>query len=207
MNVAAISLIKGRWIVACDANMTPELLSSSGWLEMVDGVISHSGQMTSSANNIDFFVKDRATADCVHGVQLIRDAETYPHTAVRLLLRANEPRRLRRCLAKPPHIPSIIPDGPHTQPLHEVLTGDREKLTEAERETLIDTPATWDRRPKKRAAARASNASTTSDASEVQRLAHHWTSTSRNIFSAMLGRDVGTSDQAKFVWKPVDNST
>ena len=165
------------------------------------------GQTTSSANNIDFFITDKATADCVHALQVINDAGTFPHSAVRLLLRANEPRRLRRCLAKPPHVPSVFPDGPYTQPLHDVLTGDRAELTEAERAALVDTPASWDSRIKKRAAAIARKAYSACQTSEVELLAHQWTHASRNVYSALLGRDVGTSDQAKFVWKPIDNST
>ena len=201
---AALSLIEGRWIVASDVNMPPDVLASSGWPDMVQGVISHCGRPTSSANNIDYFITDKATADCIHAVQLVDDAGVFPHAAVRLLIRANEPRRLRRCLAKSPHVPAIFPDGPHTEALQQVLSGERQGLTEEERTALTDTPASWSRRIGWRTRAIVERIRT-KNLSEVDALCHKWTTTSRNVFSALLGRDVGTSDEARFAWRPIDD--
>ena len=103
--------LRGPWIVGGDFNLTPDMLRTSGWLFLVNGVLHSPGVATCKGRQIDFFVTSAALAPAVAAVLVVGDTGSGPHSAVRMLLKA-APRGLKvRCLAAPRKFPAFLPAG------------------------------------------------------------------------------------------------
>ena len=123
---ANLATANGNWLLAMDANMCPEVLQQTGWLDLVNGVIHHCGQETCGRNNYDYFVATASVSRTVHGVQKITDRGINHHSAVRILLKAGNIRRRRRVLQKPPRVPGIMPQWPQPQQIHDWQESDKQ---------------------------------------------------------------------------------
>ena len=115
---AAVSKLKGPWIIGGDFNMEPATLEKSGWLEMIGGVVVAPTDPTCCSSVYDYFVvsKDLHDANLIVGVVRMTDGGFNPHHPVRLILRGDGRRKLIRELAKPTKIPGILPKGPLNKP-------------------------------------------------------------------------------------------
>ena len=112
---AALLACQGGWILGGDWNISPDLLQSSKWLEIVGGVICCTTLPTCNGSTYDFFVVHRSLAHAVVGVQRIDDGCT-PHWQSRLLLRGDARRLADRKLVKPPKVEAHLPFGPKREP-------------------------------------------------------------------------------------------
>ena len=102
---AELARLTGPWIIGTDANMNPDELRQSGWLELVNGRLVAPELATCGSATFDYFIVSKSLSTVVHGVQVLDDAGTFPHSPARLLLNAGIPRRHCRAIAKPPQIP------------------------------------------------------------------------------------------------------
>ena len=104
--------------------MPPETLKSTGWLDLVDGVIVCTGLPTCHASDYDYFVVSRGIydAEAVVAIQRVDDGGMKPHFPSRLILRGDGRRKMKRQLVKPSVIPGILPHGPkqHTTDFHDL---------------------------------------------------------------------------------------
>ena len=82
-----IDSLHGPWIVAADFNMSPEVLRSSGWLNLVHGRVVAPSAPTCGCNVYDFFVVSETLGSAIVGIALINDAGFFPHWPVRLFSR------------------------------------------------------------------------------------------------------------------------
>ena len=110
-----------QWIIGADANMSPQALAESGWVDMVGGHIIAPDLPTCTSDTFDFFIVSSELRKAVHGVQVITNASSFPHSPVRLLLRAGIPRRHCRALRKPPIIQGRVPFGPMDEATHNLF--------------------------------------------------------------------------------------
>ena len=108
---AAISALKGPWLVAGDFNLEPSLLRQSGWMQLVKGVVHAPAQPTCGLKTYDFFVSSASLAFAVAGVANVVDAGGHPHTPARLYLRAAPRRIMVRSLCKPATFGAMLPAG------------------------------------------------------------------------------------------------
>ena len=113
--------------------MSPDELTCSGWTDMVSGRIFAPPSPTCSSNHYDYFIVSSSIAHAVHEVQNLTDAGTYPHSAVRLLVRRGDTRRLRRTLRRPPLVPGTIPNGPWDEQLTSQMQDDGTDCTHTTR--------------------------------------------------------------------------
>ena len=108
------------WVLQMDAQMDPSVLVDAGWISDVRGVVKSTGLPTcrsaEGANEIDFFIVSQDVAHAFPDAELVLDADTSPHTPIRLT--ASEPPRMRHgCkLWKPKPFPLERPYGPHRKP-------------------------------------------------------------------------------------------
>ena len=108
---AAISDLKGPWLVAGDFNLEPSLLRQSGWMQLVKGVVHAPAQPTCGLKTYDFFVSSASLAFAVAGVANVVDAGAHPHAPARLYLRAAPRRIMVRSLCKPATFRAALPAG------------------------------------------------------------------------------------------------
>ena len=108
----ALRIIDGPWVAAGDWNISPQTLASSGWLDMVGGVIFATELPTCNENTYDFFVVHRSLAHAVAGVQRLEDGGMNPHWPTRLIIRGDARRFAIRKLIRPPKVEGILPFGP-----------------------------------------------------------------------------------------------
>ena len=111
----ALRSIKGPWIIGGDWNLSPDLLRSTRWLELVGGQIFAPDNPTCHSSVYDYFVVANSFAHAVCGVFRISDAGLHPHWPSRLLLRGNTRRLLVRTQVKPFKISGTLPEGPVLQ--------------------------------------------------------------------------------------------
>jgi len=111
----ALKQTKGIWILGGDWNITPEVLLSSGWLQIVKGIIVAPSAPTCHQSVYDFFVVAEALSSSVVGVSRIDDGGLSPHWPVRLYLRGDGHRFMVRKLRRPQGIPGVLPAGPLPQ--------------------------------------------------------------------------------------------
>ena len=106
-----IRALRGPWLLAADFNMEPQLLASTGWLELVQGTVWAPQFPTCNQRVYDYFVADRRLDHAVLGVAVVSDTGGFPHSAVRLWLRG-APRRDRvRVLCTPLKASADLPAG------------------------------------------------------------------------------------------------
>ena len=177
---AELASTNQAWIIGTDANMPPEELENSGWLELVNGKIVAPQLATCGSEVFDYFIVSKQLERAVHGVQVLEDAGTYPHSPVRLLLRAGIARRHCRTLRRPPPIPGRLPMGPYDEDTHQLFAhGDIDGAT-----TAMPRHA----------------------ATDIDQSAELWVHQSRSTFARIMGRNLGDSDEARFNWSQDDPS-
>ena len=76
--IIALRCLRGPWVAGGDWNISPELLRSSRWLEIVDGVLFSPGLATCGNNIYDYFVVHRSLMHAVVGVQRVEDGGMLP---------------------------------------------------------------------------------------------------------------------------------
>ena len=107
-----IKLISGPWLLGADWNMEPDMVTSSGWLDLVKGKLVVPSGPTCGHRCYDYFVVARGLGEAIVGTAITSDAGTYPHSPVRLYLKG----RLRACqqhvLVHPRKVPALLPFGP-----------------------------------------------------------------------------------------------
>ena len=197
---ANLATANGKWLLAMDANMTPESLHQTGWLELVDGVIHHCDQATCGRNNYDYFVASASVSRTVHGVQKITDGGINPHSAVRILLKDGNIRRRRRALKRPPKVPGILPLGPQPQTIHDWQERDAPPPPATTSGAPVPTRQRWNKTTNY--CTEASNGTSPAQA-KVDEDATSWVREARRYWSAITGNDLGDDDRASLVWTPL----
>ena len=109
---AVLGAIRGPWIVGGDWNLTPDMLASSNWLQVVGGVIRAPAAPTCHAHTYDYFVLHRSLESAVVAVTPICDGGCSPHWPARLYLHGALRHKAVRRLVKPDKIPGALPLGP-----------------------------------------------------------------------------------------------
>ena len=112
----AIRQLRGQWVLAGDWNMTPEVLASSGWLDVIKGTIVAPAAPTCFGSVYDFFIVSEVLAPFVVGCIRLDDAGLHPHWPARLLMRGDGKRFAARKLHKPERVRGIPPAGPLPDP-------------------------------------------------------------------------------------------
>ena len=113
---AVVSQLRGPWVLGGDWNMTPQLLETTNWLRMVQGVVVAPTAPTCNGSTYDFFVVSAGLRPAVAAVQRLDDAGLHPHWPARLLIRGNARRPMVRRLVRPCAVPGVLPHGPLPQP-------------------------------------------------------------------------------------------
>jgi len=104
--------LRGPWIVAGDFNLNPDLLRSSGWLDIINGVLVAPTSPTCHGSTYDYFIVCQALAPSVAGIARIDDGGMHPHSPSRLFLKGDGRRKLVRRLSRPAKVPGVLPEGP-----------------------------------------------------------------------------------------------
>ena len=104
--------LRGPWIVAGDFNLNPDMLRSSGWLDVVKGVLVAPASPTCHGSTYDYFVVCQALASSVAGIARIDDGGLHPRSPSRLFLKGDGKRKLIRQLSRPTKVPGVLPEGP-----------------------------------------------------------------------------------------------
>ena len=115
--------------------------------------------------------------------QVLTDAETNPHCAVRLLIKSGNTRRLTRQIQRPSLIPGKLPSGPK---LEDFYQRHHRQASDNGGSSRMDS---------------------LTRSEDVESCAAEWVKVSRKFFSDMLGRDVGDDDQAVFKWRTSQSHT
>ena len=103
--------LHGPWVLAADFNFSPELLTKSGWLDVVHGKIAAPEAPTCGHNTFDYFVVCRKLAGAVVAVAIVDDAGLHPHSPSRLFVKGRPRNEMVRVLVHPRKIPAILPSG------------------------------------------------------------------------------------------------
>ena len=117
----ALEIMEGPWIIGGDWNDTPEALTASGWLERVQGVAIPVPNATCNGKVYDFFVVSKCFAHAVVAARRIGDELWWPHSPVRLWIRACARSLYVRQLSAPKGFGAVLPYGPCQQ--HELEDG------------------------------------------------------------------------------------
>ncbi len=113
----AITQLRGPWILGGDFNMEPKVISDSGWLDTIGGIIVALQLPTCHQHTYDFFSVDKRLKSFILGIQRIEDAGFSLHWPSRLLMKGGARRRLVRQIKKPKVIPAQLPFGPLPMPI------------------------------------------------------------------------------------------
>ena len=81
-----ISSLQGPWIVSADFNMSPSVLRSSGWLNLVKGKLFEPEGPTCGLQKYDLFVVSMNLSSAILGAVVVSDAGLHPHSPVRLFI-------------------------------------------------------------------------------------------------------------------------
>ena len=154
---AAITALKGPWILGGDWDLEPHVLQGSGFLRMVRGTMVAPALPTCNGKTYDYFVVSERLAHLVAGVARIEDGGLHPHWPSRLYVRADGRRHLVRKIVRPERVPGVLPFGPLPKPAG--LAASLEKSVD--KETLDESAHAW------LAAARAEWASLTGGSAAV----------------------------------------
>ena len=112
---ALLGAIAGPWVIGGDWNISPQLLESCGWLDVIHGKIVATPLPTCNGSTYDFFVVSRSIAHAVVGVSRIDDAGFKPHFPSRLYIAGDARRKAVRRLVRPRRIHGSLPHGPLPQ--------------------------------------------------------------------------------------------
>ena len=121
---------QGPWILGGDFNCSPEELTATGWLNLVDGVIHATKEATCLRRTLDYFVVARNFSHAVASVNLVGDSACTPHAAVRLYLKAGARADTVRELRTIPKLPAVLPHGPMNRQWHKPAPDSPEELAE-----------------------------------------------------------------------------
>ena len=66
----AIAQLRGPWILGGDFNMNPKVISDSGWLDTIGGIIVAPLLPTCNQSTYDFFIVDKRLSKFILGIQL-----------------------------------------------------------------------------------------------------------------------------------------
>ena len=80
--------LAGSWIIGGDWNCSPDELRATGWLTLIGAEIQAPKDSTCHGKVYDFFVVKRDLCGAIFSVKTVADDIFYPHSPVRLLLRA-----------------------------------------------------------------------------------------------------------------------
>ena len=186
-----VAQLSGSWVIGTDANMSPQTLRDSGWLEMIKGSIVAPSLPTCFASTYDYFVVSSDLSAAVAGVQVLSNAGTFPHKPVRLQLAAAKARRLGRRIRKPKLVPGLLPAGPPTkQYVDDHLSAPPPQQQQQQQQTTT-TPAGT-------VTAAVTTFSPNAPNDDIEAMAQRWVAKSRQIFSDRLGKDLGDDDRASF---------
>ncbi len=106
---AALATCGPMWVIMADFQVSPAELLRSGWPDFVGGVVVAPPQATCMGNTIDYCVVSQALSPAVHSIAVVADSTFYPHSPVRLTIRAAPRRLLVRRLAAPRRVPAHLP--------------------------------------------------------------------------------------------------
>ena len=95
-----------------DWNVTPEELSASKWLDMVNGVLVAPSLPPCNGHVYDYFVVSRCLEEAIVGIQRIEDGGLSPHWPSTLLVRGDARRLKARQLVRAKKVPAILPHSP-----------------------------------------------------------------------------------------------
>jgi len=112
----ALRQLRGPWVLGGDWNLTPDVLQSSGWLDVVHGVVVAPTAPTCFSATYDYFVVAEELVPFIAGCVRIDDAGLYPHWPARLLLRGDARRLAVRKLRQPPQGPRLLAFWPLALP-------------------------------------------------------------------------------------------
>ncbi|CAK0861050.1 unnamed protein product, partial [Prorocentrum cordatum] len=113
---ALLGTLSGPWVIAGDWNITPDMLTATGWLDVVKGRIILPAFPTCNGSTYDFFVVSRSIAHAVLGVGRIDDGGFTPHFPTRLYLAGDARRKAVRRLVRPRRVDGELPAGPLLDP-------------------------------------------------------------------------------------------
>ena len=122
---ALLGTLSGPWVIAGDWNITPDMLSATGWLDVVKGRIVSPAAPTCNGSTYDVFVVSRSIAHAVLGVSRIDDGGFTPHFPTRLYLAGDARRKAVRRLVRPRRVDGELPAGPLLDPRAGRLGGRR----------------------------------------------------------------------------------
>ena len=108
---ALVTTLDGPWVIGGDFTMPPEVLQSSGWLQLIRGAIVAPPGSTCHDNTYDYFIVRERLLPAVRGVVSIEDAGFSPHSPSRLFLSVGARRLLVRRLVAPRRFPPSLPLG------------------------------------------------------------------------------------------------
>ena len=112
-----LATLRGPWILGGDWQCTPDELRSTGWLNIVKGVIDAPTAPTCGDRVMDYFV----VSECLSQVWaivvacVIGDQTFGPHSPVRLIVKANSRTVMVRELKVPVGFSADLPFGPMPQ--------------------------------------------------------------------------------------------
>ena len=114
LNSAAFTInsLVGPWIVGGDWNCTPAELKATGWLKRVNGVAVAPSAPTCNDSAYDYFVVHQSILHLVHSVHRVADAELWPHSPARLILKGRSRKVMVRQIEAPFPCPANLPYGP-----------------------------------------------------------------------------------------------
>eukprot|EP00959_Pyramimonas_sp_CCMP1952_P472222 9499681-Pyramimonas_sp.AAC.1 len=76
------------WILGMDAQMEPDTLHESGWLQDAGGVLHTTGKVTRDSigggREIDYFVAAKGFSPALSQAERVEDSEVSPHWPVRM---------------------------------------------------------------------------------------------------------------------------
>jgi ribonuclease HI len=136
--LTAVNALRCPWIVAMDANMTPDEFLVNGSVQCMRGVIAAPKEGTCRFKEnwkcYDFFYIDERLRDLVVKVEVLSWWHTYPHKPVRLVLRGSRGKLFRLMQVIPKQLPIQVPIGcarrPPAWPKLESAAVSQEKLDE-----------------------------------------------------------------------------
>ena len=172
-----LAQIDGPWIVGMDGNMDPEILQSSRWPDLVGAVLIAPDAPTCGDARLDYFAVSKDLAPAVLGTQVLTDTGTYPHCAVRMLIKSGSTRRLTRQLQRPSLVPGKLPCGPKLEDFYESHYPQHE-TPNCSWDPPLDCSST-------------SSSSSDGGVADCEAAAAEWVRKSRKFFSGVLGKELG----------------
>ena len=93
-----IHSLSGPWILGADFNMPPDVVESSGWLQLIKGKVVVAEAPTCGLSKYDYFIVDSRLGGAVVGAALVVNAGFHPHCPARLFMRKGCRQLVKRVL-------------------------------------------------------------------------------------------------------------